>query len=463
MSIALANDLVNLISLRIRVFSRIYIRGMNPNLGSTTTFNPHRNVPNTSRISTYKAFELRMGSKDENNATNITSSGALKHKAHTIPISYHIAGSHNKLEVFLKMKDKDLVARSNQHRNMQDLSNNPCGNHIKRRVLKMCVVKSTKGHSKAKSKGSEFQRDYSAPYLRNCRCDVLSAFVRFGLGAGVHTCDGEAAWTSPIVKPKPFDSKVIADVKDNTILELEHTAKEDAKDNTRLLMNELALPQCPLTTPISIRVRLSLLKALHIQIHQKSLIQSMEANDLSSSSSAKLAREMERADRSPASPWLAQQSLGVRHFYSRIFLCNGSSGSYTASSSSSNMVVAHHPSPSSSRQEKLRDIEPPIIDLMAERSEVLKLMVKASENFDFFEVINHAKLGNNINGTTHLELSRPREYYRIANNKILNTKIWKFQPTRADPTRTVIQIRKPEKSEEQQQKQIFRIGVYEAK
>ncbi|KAK4341255.1 hypothetical protein RND71_039756 [Anisodus tanguticus] len=63
MSIALANDLFNLISLRIRVYSRIYIQGMNPNLGSTTTFNPHHNVPNTSRISTYKSFELRTGSK----------------------------------------------------------------------------------------------------------------------------------------------------------------------------------------------------------------------------------------------------------------------------------------------------------------------------------------------------------------------------------------------------------------
>ncbi|KAK4338983.1 hypothetical protein RND71_040445 [Anisodus tanguticus] len=53
------------------------------------------------------------------------------------------------------------------------------------------------------------------------------------------------------------------------------------------------------------------------------------------------------------------------------------------------MVVAHHPSPPSSRQEKLRDIELPIIDLMAERSEVSKLIVKASENFGFFKVINH--------------------------------------------------------------------------
>ncbi|XP_060197721.1 gibberellin 2-beta-dioxygenase 2-like [Lycium barbarum] len=53
------------------------------------------------------------------------------------------------------------------------------------------------------------------------------------------------------------------------------------------------------------------------------------------------------------------------------------------------MVVAHQLTPPSSRQEKLRDIELPIIDLMAERSEVSKLIVKASENFGFFKVINH--------------------------------------------------------------------------
>ncbi|XP_070013982.1 gibberellin 2-beta-dioxygenase 2-like [Nicotiana sylvestris] len=55
------------------------------------------------------------------------------------------------------------------------------------------------------------------------------------------------------------------------------------------------------------------------------------------------------------------------------------------------MVVAHQPSPPSSRQEKekLRDIELPIIDLLGERSEVTKLIVKASKNIGFFKVINH--------------------------------------------------------------------------
>lgn len=46
------------------------------------------------------------------------------------------------------------------------------------------------------------------------------------------------------------------------------------------------------------------------------------------------------------------------------------------------MVVAHQPS---NRQEK----ELPIIDLMGERSQVSKLIVKASENLGFFKVINH--------------------------------------------------------------------------
>ncbi|KAK6803392.1 hypothetical protein RDI58_001176 [Solanum bulbocastanum] len=50
------------------------------------------------------------------------------------------------------------------------------------------------------------------------------------------------------------------------------------------------------------------------------------------------------------------------------------------------MVVAHQPS---KQQEKLRHIELPIIDLMAERSQVSKLIVKASENLGFFKVINH--------------------------------------------------------------------------
>ncbi|WMV09514.1 hypothetical protein MTR67_002899 [Solanum verrucosum] len=50
------------------------------------------------------------------------------------------------------------------------------------------------------------------------------------------------------------------------------------------------------------------------------------------------------------------------------------------------MVVAHQPS---NEQEKLRDIELPIIDLMAERSQVSKLIVKASETLGFFKVINH--------------------------------------------------------------------------
>nr|XP_009784474.1 PREDICTED: gibberellin 2-beta-dioxygenase 2-like isoform X2 [Nicotiana sylvestris] len=39
--------------------------------------------------------------------------------------------------------------------------------------------------------------------------------------------------------------------------------------------------------------------------------------------------------------------------------------------------------------EKIRDIELPIIDLSLERSEVLKHIVKASEEFGFFKVINH--------------------------------------------------------------------------
>lgn len=52
------------------------------------------------------------------------------------------------------------------------------------------------------------------------------------------------------------------------------------------------------------------------------------------------------------------------------------------------MVVAHQPC---NRQEKvLRDIELPMIDLMGERSQVSKLIVKASESLGFFKVINHA-------------------------------------------------------------------------
>ncbi|CAI9765806.1 unnamed protein product [Fraxinus pennsylvanica] len=50
------------------------------------------------------------------------------------------------------------------------------------------------------------------------------------------------------------------------------------------------------------------------------------------------------------------------------------------------MVVA---SPSPIRTEKIRDIELPIIDLLAERSQVSKLLVKACEEFGFFKLINH--------------------------------------------------------------------------
>ncbi|KAG9131377.1 hypothetical protein Leryth_019627 [Lithospermum erythrorhizon] len=50
------------------------------------------------------------------------------------------------------------------------------------------------------------------------------------------------------------------------------------------------------------------------------------------------------------------------------------------------MVVATTPS---IRSEKIRHIELPIIDLKAERSQVVKEIVKASEEFGFFKVINH--------------------------------------------------------------------------
>ncbi|XP_022851346.1 gibberellin 2-beta-dioxygenase 2-like [Olea europaea var. sylvestris] len=50
------------------------------------------------------------------------------------------------------------------------------------------------------------------------------------------------------------------------------------------------------------------------------------------------------------------------------------------------MVVA---SPNLSKTGKLREIEIPIIDLSADRSEVSKLIVKACEEFGFFKVINH--------------------------------------------------------------------------
>ncbi|KAL2470233.1 Gibberellin 2-beta-dioxygenase 6 [Abeliophyllum distichum] len=50
------------------------------------------------------------------------------------------------------------------------------------------------------------------------------------------------------------------------------------------------------------------------------------------------------------------------------------------------MVVA---SPNLSKTEKIRDIEIPIIDLLADRSEVSKLIVQACEEFGFFKVINH--------------------------------------------------------------------------
>ncbi|KAL2464234.1 Gibberellin 2-beta-dioxygenase 4 [Forsythia ovata] len=50
------------------------------------------------------------------------------------------------------------------------------------------------------------------------------------------------------------------------------------------------------------------------------------------------------------------------------------------------MVVA---SPAPIQTEQIRDIELPIIDLLAERSQVSKLLVKACEEFGFFKVINH--------------------------------------------------------------------------
>ncbi|XP_059631986.1 gibberellin 2-beta-dioxygenase 2-like [Cornus florida] len=50
------------------------------------------------------------------------------------------------------------------------------------------------------------------------------------------------------------------------------------------------------------------------------------------------------------------------------------------------MVVA---SPTPIRTEKIREIEPPIIDLSKDRSEVSKLIVKACDEYGFFKVINH--------------------------------------------------------------------------
>ncbi|GMP57193.1 hypothetical protein CsSME_00021378 [Camellia sinensis var. sinensis] len=50
------------------------------------------------------------------------------------------------------------------------------------------------------------------------------------------------------------------------------------------------------------------------------------------------------------------------------------------------MVVA---TPTPIRSEKIREVELPIIDLSAERSEVSKLIVKACEELGFFKVINH--------------------------------------------------------------------------
>ncbi|PPD78830.1 hypothetical protein GOBAR_DD24238 [Gossypium barbadense] len=50
------------------------------------------------------------------------------------------------------------------------------------------------------------------------------------------------------------------------------------------------------------------------------------------------------------------------------------------------MVVA---SPSPTHPEKVQFIELPIIDLSAERSKVINLVIKACEEYGFFEVINH--------------------------------------------------------------------------
>lgn len=50
------------------------------------------------------------------------------------------------------------------------------------------------------------------------------------------------------------------------------------------------------------------------------------------------------------------------------------------------MVVA---SPSPTHPEKVQLIELPIIDLSAERSKVVQLVIKACEEYGFFQVINH--------------------------------------------------------------------------
>lgn len=50
------------------------------------------------------------------------------------------------------------------------------------------------------------------------------------------------------------------------------------------------------------------------------------------------------------------------------------------------MVVA---SPNSIREEKVLPIELPVVDLSAERTMVMKLIVKACEEYGFFNVINH--------------------------------------------------------------------------
>ncbi|XP_035547847.1 gibberellin 2-beta-dioxygenase 2-like isoform X2 [Juglans regia] len=66
------------------------------------------------------------------------------------------------------------------------------------------------------------------------------------------------------------------------------------------------------------------------------------------------------------------------------------------------MVVAS-PKPLSS--EKLRDVELPIIDFSAERSEVSKLIVKACEDYGFFQVINHGVPEDIIANLEHEGLS----------------------------------------------------------